>query len=236
MAEELFKKKISKEEKLYLEAVNLQKAISCVLRFERKVNALNSAAKKFESLGEYRDARKRMESCRREAEAIDVAGARETYKQALQKKETAKKKSDYVDAIEEFKRLKKRDEYREEVKEQIQLCKKEIVRIESKAAWKRRFTVLAVLVVCVLIFLQTPGYPFVKGIVHQQMGEYQMALKDYREADVIPWTNDLKASCHYKLGLEELEKGEKKKALKHFQKAKRLKAARLKIKELEKEL
>jgi len=236
MAEELFKKKISKEEKLYMEAVNLQKAVTCILRFERKVDALNSAAKKFESLGNYRDAKIRMQACREEADAVDTRGAKETYRLALRKKEAAKNKSDYADAIEEFRRLRKRDGYRDRVKEQIQFCKKEIARIESRAAWIRRFTLLAVLVAVLVIFLRTPGYPFVKGFVHQQMGEYEAALVDYREASVIPWTKDLKASCHYKLGMEKLEAGEKERALKHFRKAGKLKAARKKAKELEHEL
>lgn len=233
MAEELFRKKISKEEKLYLEAVHLQEAVSCVLRFERKVSALNSAAKKFESLGDYRDSKARMELCRKEADAADAEGARETYALAFRKKEAAKQKSDYVDAIEEFKRLRKRDEYREEVKQQIQLCKKEINRLESIAVWKRRLTFIAVVLVCAVLFMQTPGYPFVKGVVHQQMGEYRMALINYEEASVIPWTKDLKASCHYKIGLEKLDQGKEKAALKHFKKATRLKAARKKIRDLE---
>ncbi|MCI8771590.1 MAG: hypothetical protein HFH73_10690 [Lachnospiraceae bacterium] len=236
MAEELFKKKISKEEKLYQEAVNLQKAVSCVLRFERKVNALNSAAKKFESLGDYRDAKIRMKACREEAAAVDTRGAKETFALALNKKEAAKRKSDYVDAIEEFKRLRRRDEYRDKAKEQIQICKKQIARIESRAAWIRRFTILAVFAVIILIFLKTPGYPFAKGFIYQQMGEYEAALVNYRKASVIPWTKDLNASCHYKIGLEQLEKGEKEKAYVHFNKAKKLKAARKRAKELEREL
>ncbi len=236
MAEELFKKKISKEEKLYMDAVNLQKAVTCVLRFERKVTALNSAAKKFESLGDYKDARIRMQACREEACAVDARGAKETYELALRKKEAAKKKSDYADAIEEFRRLRRRDEYRDRVKEQIQSCKKEIAHIESMAAWIRRFTLLAVLAAVIVVFLRTPGYPFVKGFVHQQMGEYEAALANYREASAIPWTKDLKASCHYKIGMQKLESGEKEKALKHFKKAKKLKVARKKAKELEREL
>ena len=36
MADELFKKKISREEKIYREARDLQEAVSCVLRFENE--------------------------------------------------------------------------------------------------------------------------------------------------------------------------------------------------------
>lgn len=235
MAEELFKKKISKEEKLYTEAVNLQSAVTYVLRFERKVSALNSAARKFESLGDYKDSKIRMKACREEAGAVDARGAKETYERAFRKKEAAKNKSDYVDAIEEFRRLRKRDEYKDRAKEQIQLCKREIAHIESRAAWFRRFTLLAVMAALLLLFLQTPVYPLAKGFVHQQMGEYEAALANYKKASAIPVTRDLKAACHYKLGMEKLEAGEKIKALKHFRKAKRIKAARKKAKELEKE-
>lgn len=236
MAEELFKKKISKEEKLYIEAVKLQEAVSCVLRFERKVAALKSAAKKFECLGDYKDAKRRMEVCRRDAAAINQEGAHETYQKALRKKEAAGTKGEYADAIAEFKRVVKRDEYRENAREQIRLCKKEIVRLESIAAWKRRLAVLGIFVVCIVLFMQTPGYPFAKGVVHQQMGEYRLAIANYQEAKGIPWTKDLKSTCYYKLAMEKLEQGKKKEAYRLLKKATRMKAARRQLKELEKEL
>lgn len=150
MAEEieLFKKKLSKEEKLYIEAVKLQEAVSCVLRFEQKVISLKSAAKKFESLGDYKDSKARMEACREQAARIRKEGLRETFELAMTKKEQAKTKSDYADVITEFKRVVKREAYRDLAKEQIQFCKKEIARIESRAAWKRRLTALAVVAIC----------------------------------------------------------------------------------------
>lgn len=153
MAEEieLFKKKLSKEEKLYIEAVKLQEAVSCVLRFEQKVVSLKSAARKFESLGDYKDSKVRMEACREQAAIIRKEGMKETFKLAMVKKERAKTKSDYVDVITEFKRVVKREEYRDRAKEQIQLCKKEIARIESRAAWKRRLAALAVVAICAVI-------------------------------------------------------------------------------------
>lgn len=236
MAEQLFKKKITREEKIYLDAVGLQEAVSCVLRFERKVNALNSAAKKFESLGDYKDARARMESCREQAAAVEVEGARETYELALRKKEAAVKKSDYIDAIEEFRRLKKRDDYREEAMKQIQFCKKKIAHLERVAVWKRRLILLAVLVASAVIFIKTPAYPFTKGFIHQQMGEYKAAIANFEEASAIPWSKDLKASCHYHLGMKELKKGHKRKALGHFKKASRLERARVRAERLEEEL
>lgn len=148
---ELFKKKISKEEKLYIEAVKLQEAISCVLRFEQKIESLKSAAKKFESLGDYKDAEERMKACRELITVIRKEGLEETFALAMKKRELARTKSDYADVIMEFKRVVKREEYRDKAKEQIAECKKAIVRIETRAAWKRRLTALAVVVICAVI-------------------------------------------------------------------------------------
>lgn len=236
MEEELFKKKISKEEKLYIEAVGLQEAISCVLRFERKVISLNNAADKFEALGDYKDAKERAEECKRMAEVIDAEGLKETYENALRRQEEASVKSEYVDAIAEFKRVSKRDDYKEEAKKRIEMCKNEIARLESRAVWKRRFIVLTVLAGCIFIFMQTPFYPFAKGVVHQQMGEYEAAILNYNEASSLSWTKDMKSVCYYKLGMEKLEQGKKKKAVKLLKKAKRNKAARKELRKLEREL
>lgn len=147
---ELFKKKISKEEKLYIEAVKLQEAVSCVLRFEQKVVSLKSAARKFESLGEYKDSQARMKECRAQAALIREEGLKETFSLAMDKKERAKTKSDYADVITEFKRVVKREEYRDKAKEQIQFCKQAIAKMETRAAWKRRIITLLVLVVCIV--------------------------------------------------------------------------------------
>lgn len=150
MAEEieLFKKKLSKEEKTYLEAVKLQEAVSCVLRFEQKISALKGAAKMFQNLGDFKDSQERMQACREQLVVERKKGMEEVFAAALAKKENAVSKSDYADAIMEFKRVVKREEYHDRAKEQIQFCKREIAKIETKAAWKRRLTLLCVIVVC----------------------------------------------------------------------------------------
>ena len=83
MAEELFKKKISREEKIYREARDLQEAVSCVLRFENEVAALGSAARKFQKLENYKDAKARMEECRAAAAKAAERGAREVFEEIL---------------------------------------------------------------------------------------------------------------------------------------------------------
>lgn len=238
MAEELFKKKISKEEKIYTEAVELQKAVSCVLRFERKKAALKGAAKKFDKLGDFRDARTRAEACRAEAAKTEIEGSKKVFEEALLREKQAKYKSDYVDAITEFKRVWKKDAYAHEAREHIQACKRQIVRIENRAAWRRRFTALAIVVAGVFLFTRTPLYPFAKGYVHQQMGEYELALANYEEASGLSWTEDLSGICYYKLGKEKLEQGEEKKALRLFRKAEKRgnKAAIKEIKNLKEKL
>lgn len=155
MAEEieLFKKKLSKEEKLYIEAVKLQEAVSCVLRFEQKISALKGAARMFQNLGDFKDSQKRMQACREQLAVERKKGMEEVFAAALTKKENAVSKSDYADAITEFKRVVKREEYHDRAKEQIQFCRREIAKIETKAAWKRRLTLLLVVLVCAVVTL-----------------------------------------------------------------------------------
>lgn len=221
MDEELFEEKISKEEQIYQTAVALQNAVSCVLRFERKVASLKSAARKFEKIGDYKDAPERMAACREEAAKAEEEGCKETFEEAKAREARAKSKSDYVDAITEFRRVKRKEGYADEAKEHIQACKKQIMRLETKAVWKRRVTVVGVLAICVLVFLNTPFYPFVKGYAHQQMGEYRVAIANYQEASALSWSKELTGACYYKMGKQKLEAGKEEHALKLFRKAKK---------------
>lgn len=234
MSEELFKKKISKEEKIYREAVELQRAVSCVLRFEQKAASLKSAARKFEKLEDYKDAKVRAEACRKAAAKAEREGSKEIFEEAVRRQEQAKDKSDYADAITEFRRVSKKDAYGQEAKERIQECKKKIARLETRAVWRRRLIVLVVVAGCAGIFLSTPLYPFAKGYAHQQMGQYEAALANYKEASSLSWTKDLSGVCYYKMGMQKLEQGEKKQALKLFRKAKKKgnQAAKKQIKKL----
>lgn len=220
MAEELFKKKISREERIYVEALELQKAVSCVLRFENKVSALKSAARKFQKLEDYKDAKTHMEECRAEAAKVAEEGIREVFEEAVRREEQAKSESDYVDALTEFKRVSRKGNYAEEAKEHIRMCKRRIARLETYAVWKRRFKVLAVVVICAFILTRTPLYPFAKGYVHQQMGEYKAALANYKQSR-ISWTRDLEGVCYYKMGMDKLLQGNKEEALKLLHKAKK---------------
>lgn len=220
MAEELFKKKISREERIYREAIELQAAVSCVLRFENKVAALKSAARKFQKLEDYKDAKAHMEECRSEAAKAAEKGSREVFEEAVRREGQAKSKSDYADAITEFKRVSRKGNYAEEAKEHIRACRQRIARLESYAVWKRRITVLAVAAVSVFLFTHTPLYPFAKGYVHQQMGEYEAALANYRQSG-LSWTKDLSGVCYYKMGMEKLEQGNQEEALRLLRKAKK---------------
>lgn len=221
MEEELFEKKIPKEEQIYRSAVKLQNAVSCVLYFERKAAALRSAAKKFEKLGEYKDSAKRMKQCTEAAEQAEEEGSRSTMEEAKLRQERARTKSDYIDAITEFRRVRKMEAYSEEAKAHIQACKKEIVRLENRAVWKKRITVLAVIAACVVVFMLTPLYPFARGYTHQLMGEYETAIADYKEASVLSWSKELTGACYYKLGQQKADAGREEEALALFGQAKK---------------
>ena len=180
MAEQLFKKQSSIEEKKYQEAVGLQESISYIIRFERKVISLKNAAQKFEKLGDYKDAAQRASACRKAAEEADFAGSREAFESALQKESAAVTKSELRDAIAEYKRVWKKAEYKERAEQHIAACKKRIVILERNAVWKKRVIALAVLAVCVFGFTRTMLYPYAKGFVHQQMGNYRAAANNYK--------------------------------------------------------
>lgn len=221
MEEELFEKKIPKEEQIYRSAVNLQNAVSCVLYFEQEAAALRSAARKFEKLGEYKDSAERMRLCREAAERAEQEGGRCTMEEARLRQERACTKSEYIDAITEFRRVRKMEAYSEEAKAHIQACKREIIRLENRAVWKKRAAVLAVAVVCVVVFMLTPLYPFARGYTHQLMGKYETAIADYKEASALSWSRELTGACYYKLGWQKADAGKEEEALALFGQAKK---------------
>ena len=237
MANKFYQKeaKIPKEEAKYREASELVDSIDCVLRFEWKVNALTEAAKIFRSLGEYKDAQEQAEACERRAGEVLQAGYEEVCGQALLKKKNAENKSDYSDAISDFKRVLKSEKHEAEAKEQIQSCKREILRIETKAVWKKRGIALLVLCVLAFLFYKSPAYSFTRGFLLQSQGDYHTAVKRYRAATAFPMTDRQLQKCYLEIGKEHLAKGEKKKALGKFRKADGVKEAQELAAGLEKE-
>ncbi|MDD7404063.1 MAG: DUF6273 domain-containing protein [Butyribacter sp.] len=233
MAEQLFKKKSSPEERKYQEAAGLQDSVSYVVRFERKVIALNNAAGKFEKLGDYKDAAKRADDCRKAAQEAEKTGCKETFELALQKEKQASTKSDWIDAIAEFKRVWKQPDYEKEAREHINICKKNIGNLERKRIWKVRLITLAVVILAVGAFTQTIAYPFLKGMVHQQLGHYQAALNNYKVSQGMPGANGKLRACYYYLGQESLDEGNQERALQLFAKAKTYEDAAKKTADLE---
>lgn len=214
--EEIFQEKPSKEEALYTSAVSLMNAVDCLERFEREVDALRSAAQKFEKLGDYKEAKQYQKDCLKRADEAEEKGCQKTYEVAMKKKESAVTKSDYVDAMEEFRRLRSYEPYWEKAKEKIQECKERIRRLETIAAYKRRGLCFLALVIIVLALAQTPLYPVAKGVVHRFRGEYQAALNCYAEGANIPGVSKLQRDCYYHLAVLAEEDGQEKKAMKLY--------------------
>lgn len=235
MGEQLFKQKIPIEEKRYMDAVGLQESIDWITRFERKVIALNNAALKFEKLGDYKDSAERVVVCRKLAKEIEEEGCKEAFATAKEKQAEAKTKSDFLDAINEYKRVWKKEEYEKEAAGHIDECREGILNLEKKAVWKRRIITLAVLVAGVFIFSKTIAYPFVKGIVHQQLGNYRAAVANYKISLSMPSAEGKLKACYYHLGEEHLEKGNKEKAFQLFVKAESYEDATAKAATLEEE-
>lgn len=214
--EEIFQEKPSKEETLYTSAVSLMNAVDCLERFEREVEALRDAAKRFGKLGDYKEAKRYQDDCLKRADAAEEKGCRKTYEVAMQKKESAVTKSDYVDAMEEFRRLRAYETYQEKVKKEIQECKERIRRLETIAAYKRRGMCLLVLVIIAAALVQTPLYPVAKGVIHRYRGEYHAALNCYAEGANIPGVGKLQRDCYYRLAVLAEEDGREKEAMKLY--------------------
>lgn len=211
--EEIFQEKPSKEEALYTSAVSLMNAVDCLERFEREVDALRSAAQKFEKLGDYKEAKQYQKDCLKRADEAEEKGCQKTYEVAMKKKESAVTKSDYVDAMEEFRRLRSYESYQEKAKEKIQECKERIRRLETIAAYKRRGMCFLALVIIVVALAQTPLYPVGKGVIHRFRGEYQAALNCYEEGANIPGVGKLQRDCYYRLAAQVEEEGREKEAM-----------------------
>lgn len=235
MEEQLFKQKIPIEEKRYMDAVGLQESVDWITCFERKVIALNNAALKFEKLGGYKDSAERVVACKNLAKEIEVEGCKAAFAIAKKKQAEAKSKSDFLDAINEYKRVWKKEEYEKEAAGHIDECRKGILNLEKKAVWKRRIITLAVLVIGIFIFSKTIAFPFVKGIIHQQLGNYQAAVANYKLSINMPSAEGKLKTCYYHLGNEQLEKGNKEKAFRLFVKAESHEDATAKVAALEKE-
>lgn len=219
MAGDLFKKEVTREERIYKSAESLEEATKYVLRFERKVNAFRSAAKQFQSISQYKDAAERARYCGEQAELAEKEGLAEVFSLAQRKEQEAKTKSDYVDAIAEYKRVWKREAYAEEAKIRIDACKAEIMKLENRSIWKKRMVTLAVIAVLVLIFINTDAYPFCKGMIHQATGDYKASIVNFRDGKGVPWAEGKMKKSYLYLGQEYLKEGKKDAALRAFRKA-----------------
>ncbi|MBU5479469.1 hypothetical protein KQI69_09670 [Eubacterium sp. MSJ-13] len=210
---------LSPEEKVYKNAVALMEAVDCVERFEKVYSIMNSAAKKFNKIQGYLDADERRQKCLEIADKAVKDGTAEVFELAVQRQKQSKTKSDYVDAIENFKRCKKFKYNIEECDEHISQCKKGIAKLETKAAYKRRGIVAACFVLLIVLFLQTPAYPMVKGVYHQSQGKYKLAIANYKESGGFLVANGNMKKCYYHIGLKKEKKGKYKSALINYKKA-----------------
>ena len=219
MAEELLKRGAAREEKIYREAAGLEEAAEYVIRFERKVSAYRSTAKKFQSISGYKDAARRAEQCQQKAESMEKKGLEESFALGRKKEQEARTKSDFIDAIAEYKRVWKKEAYAQEAKEHIDACKRGILRLETRAIWKKRVITLAVLAALVLLYVNTDAYPFTKGMVHQAMGDYKASIANFKAGMGVPWAEGKMKKSYLYLGQQYLKNGDKESALKAFRKA-----------------
>ncbi|MCD7826305.1 MAG: DUF6273 domain-containing protein [Clostridiaceae bacterium] len=235
MSEELFKKKISKEEKLYEEAAGLQESVPCVLRFECAVQSLRGAADKFKKLASYKDSEIRMQQCLESAQRAEEKGGIEVYEAAVQMEKEAKCKSDYLEAIVNFKRVPESCGRSEEAAEHIRFCYDAIKKLQVRALRRRRGIAVLVFAVLIFCFVQSRAFPMAKGYVYRQMGEYEAAIHEFQAAEGLPYVQKLLLSSYNALGEELLEQGEKEQAFELFLKAKGNQQAEKHTAELERE-
>lgn len=210
---------LSTEEKIYKSAVWVMESVDCVKRFERVYSCMKSAAGKFGKIQGYLDADERRQQCLEIADKAVKNGTKEVFELACKRQKEAKTKSDYVDAIENFKRCKKFKYNIEECDRHIGECQKGIAKLETKAAYRRRGIVVAVVVLLLLAFWKSPAYPMTKGMYYESKGDYKLALANYKESGGFLLAHGNMKKCYYKLGLEEEKKGNIEKAIKDYNKA-----------------
>lgn len=236
MAGEILTKESTREANIYRAAAGLEEATAYVLRFERKAAAYRNAAKKFQSISQYEDSAERAEECLRQAAITEEEGLKETYALAVKKEQAARTKSDYIDAIAEYKRVWKKEAYAQDAKAHIDACKSGIMRLETRAIWKKRFITLAVMAVLILIFINTDAYPFTKGMIHQATGDYKVSIANFKEGMGVPWAEGKMKKSYLYLGQQYLEKGDREAALRAFRKAENTLEAPEEVAKLEKEI
>ena len=210
---------LSTEEKIYNSAVSVMEAADCVERFERVYISMNNAAAKFGKIPGYLDSDERRAKCLEIADKAVKNGTAEVFDLSCQRQKKSKTKSDFVDAIENFERCKKFKYKVEECDRHIEECQKGILKLETKAAYKRRGIVLAVFAALIVFLLQTPVYPMCKGIYHQSQKKYKLAIANYKEANGFLVANGNMKKCYYYIGLKKEKKGKDKSALINFKKA-----------------
>lgn len=210
---------LSAEEKIYNSAVSVMEAADCVERFERVYISMNNAAAKFGKIPGYLDSDERRAKCLEIADKAVKNGTAEVFDLSCQRQKRSKTKSDFVDAIENFERCKKFKYKVEECDRHIEECQKGILKLETKAAYKRRGIVLAVFAALIVFLLQTPVYPMCKGIYHQSQKKYKLAIANYKEANGFLVANGNMKKCYYYIGLKKEKKGKDKSALINFKKA-----------------
>ncbi len=211
--------KLSPEEIMYNETVELMDAVEFTSRFERTVLTLQSAADSFEKLGDFKDSKSLAQKCRKMAEDAKKAGTKAVYEKAVDRQKKAKIKSDYDDAIENFNRVKKYKYNVSECNEHIKQCEKAISHLETIAAYKRRGIAVAILAALLIVFVNTPFFPLLKGVIHQSRGEYVAAIANYKAAHGILGGSGKMKKCYCALGDEAYRNGDYEKALDNYKKA-----------------
>lgn len=140
-------KKLSPEEKKYRSAVKLMESVDCVVRFERAVDSLDSAASLFEELGDYKESIRRAEECRSRAALTRETGIKNAYQEAVILQENAKTRADYCAVISEFERF---PEYRDS-QERIGECRTVLTQMADRQAWIGRGAAVLVIAVIALV-------------------------------------------------------------------------------------
>lgn len=212
-------KVLSAEEKIYRSAVWVMESVDCVKQFERVYSCMKSAAGKFGKIHGYRDSDERRKKCLELADKAVKDGTKKIFELACTRQMEAKTKSDYVDAIENFRRCKKFKYNIEECDRHIKECKNGIVKLETRAAYKRRGIVIAVFVFLLLLFWKSPAYPMTKGMYYESKGNYKLALANYKESGGFLLAHGNMKKCYYYLGLEEEKNGDIREAIKKYNKA-----------------
>jgi hypothetical protein len=199
---------ISREERVYLDAISLMESVDCLTRFEPKIAILEDAIQRFETLNGYKDSEKHIKVAQSRIKKIKTEGTKETYREITMLQKKAKTVLDFMTVISEYERL----EDFMDVEQSIAFCRQEISKLEKKEKNKIHRIQLCVLLFILAALWISPLRPYAKGVYHLKQGKYHLAIMNFKSDGHFLNTETMIRKCHYGQACKAYRNNKKSKA------------------------